>query len=121
MEDVKALLKESVAELDRLLDARNVVGEPMSHAGTTIVPLVSYGFGFGAGGGLKREGATGGGTGGGGGIRPVAVIVIDAKGARVQPVHPPPGKVTGAIGEIFGRFAESRMRRRGEGTADDDA
>src|SRR3990172_547391 len=80
---IDALVTGTVAELDRLLDTKQVVGEPMTFGGTTLIPLVSLGFGFGAGGGGgagdQGRGGGGGGAGGGGG-KPVAVIVVDAGG-----------------------------------------
>jgi uncharacterized spore protein YtfJ len=45
------------------------------------------GVGFGEGGGPDEGGSGGGGGGGGYALgRPVAVVVIDAQGVRVQPV-----------------------------------
>jgi hypothetical protein len=46
MENVERLLKATVGELDRLLDAKNVLGAPIENDGVTVIPLVSYGFGF---------------------------------------------------------------------------
>ena len=91
MEDVERLLKGTVEELERLLSAKNVLGDPIERDGATIIPIVSYGFAFGAGGGSggKTGSATGtgGGTGGGGGIKPLGAIIIDSQGARVEGVH----------------------------------
>ncbi len=79
MEDVEKLFKSSTEEMEKLLTAKSVVGEPMVVDGYTIVPLLSLGFGFGAGGGVGKgkngdnhdgEGS-GGGTGGGGGVSPL--------------------------------------------------
>ncbi len=53
MEDVERLLKGTVEELDRLLNAKNVLGAPIEKDGITVIPMVSYGFGFGAGGGSR--------------------------------------------------------------------
>lgn len=86
MEQVERLLKGTVAELDRLLNATNVLGAPIEKDGATIIPLVSYGFGFGAGGGSDPKKGEGGGTGGGGGIKPVGAIIIDKDGVRVESV-----------------------------------
>ena len=84
MEDVERLLKGTVEELDRLLNAKNVLGAPIEKDGATIIPLVSYGFGFGAGGGADQKKGQGGGTGGAGGIKPIGAIIIDKDGARVE-------------------------------------
>ena len=86
MEHVESLLKVALAEIERLLSTRTVVGEPITVEGNTIIPLVAVGFGFGAGGGSGKEQkktsmeGLGGGTGGGGGIKPVAVIIVNKDG-----------------------------------------
>lgn len=55
MEHVESLLKTTLAEIERLLSSRTVVGEPMTVEGNTIIPLVAVGFGFGAGGGRGKS------------------------------------------------------------------
>ncbi len=92
MEDVERLLKGTVEELDRLLDAKNVLGAPFEKNGATIIPMVSYGFGFGAGADEKQ--GRGGGTGGGGGIKPVGAIThrhLD-RGRRRRALSPFPSQ-----------------------------
>lgn len=51
MDNVETLLNGTVEELDRLLNAKNVLGDPIEKGSATVIPIVSYGFGFGAGGG----------------------------------------------------------------------
>lgn len=91
MEDVERLLATAVNELERILTSKTVVGEPITVGEATMIPLSSVGFGFGAGGGSGPapgqggQGA-GGGTGGGGGIKPVAVLIVDRQGVRLEPV-----------------------------------
>lgn len=97
MEDVERLLKGAVEELDRLLEAKNVLGAPFEKDGATIIPLVSYGFGFGAGGGADQKKGQGGGAGAGGGIKPVGAIIVDKDGARVEAVR---GTTKGLIESI---------------------
>jgi uncharacterized spore protein YtfJ len=80
MSNVEQLLKGTVEELERLLNAKHVLAEPIEKDGTTIIPMVSYGFGFGAGGGEESKS----GTGAGGGIKPVGAIVIDKDGVRIE-------------------------------------
>ena len=107
MEDVERLLKGTVEELERMLNAKNVLGDPIEKDGATIVPIVSFGFAFGAGGGAgDRSGAkgTGGGTGGGGGIKPLGAIIIDDKGARVEAIKGAMTNVASVIGEAASRI-----------------
>lgn len=100
MENVERLLKGTVEELDRLLNARNVLGTPIDKDGATIIPMVSYGFGFGAGGNDDQKKGRGGGTGAGGGIKPIGAIIIDSKGARVEGVKGVTTSLIEAIGEV---------------------
>jgi uncharacterized spore protein YtfJ len=93
MEIVENLVKSTLAEIEKVLTTRTVVGDPITFEGTTLIPLISVGFGFAAGGGEgkaeqknKGEGA-GGGTGGGAGVKPIAVIIIDKDGVRIEPIR----------------------------------
>ena len=87
MDTVETLLKGTVDELDRLLNAKNVLGDPIEKGNATVIPIVSYGFGFGAGGGSNSKTGDGAGTGAGGGIKPLGAIIIDDDGARVESVQ----------------------------------
>jgi uncharacterized spore protein YtfJ len=92
MDDVEKLIRTTLGEIEKVLDAKTVVGEPITIEGTTLIPLMSVGFGFAAGGGAgkgeTKETAEGGGSGsgGGGGVKPIAVIVIDKDGVRIEPI-----------------------------------
>lgn len=121
MADTEALLKQSVDELEKLLKAQNVIGEPMTYGSVTVVPLVSFGFGFGAGGGSRTEAEGGAGTGGGGGIRPVAVIVIDDQGTRIQSIRGASATVLEALGDAVGKVVERNRKSRDEGDTSDAA
>lgn len=90
MEEVSNLFEKAVAEIERMLNTKTVVGEPITVEGHTLIPLVSVGFGFGVGGGKGNEPSKGsgygGGTGGGGGVKPVALIIINKDGVRVEAI-----------------------------------
>ena len=92
MPDIQDIAKTTMGEIERMLSTKSVIGEPISVNGTTLIPLVSFGFGFGAGSGQGKDDKAGqgegGGTGGGGGMQPVAVIVVDKDGVKVQPAKP---------------------------------
>lgn len=111
MDDVDRLLKSTVAELEKLLSPRNVLGEPIERGGVTVIPIVSFGFGFGAGGGtgaMKDQSGGGSGTGAGGGIRPVGAIVIDAAGARIEPLPGTAATLAEAIGNTVTQVVKAR-------------
>lgn len=104
MKEVEGLFKTAVDEIERMLNSKTVVGEAMTVEGNTLIPLISVGFGFGAGGGTgkasKGEEGTGGGTGAGGGVKPVALIVINADGVKVEPIK-------GAAASVLEKVAEA--------------
>ena len=73
-----------------------VYGDPIVHEDSVIIPaaevLAVAGFGAGYGsGGPQDAGGEGGGAGGGGKTfsRPVAVVIADKNGVRVEPVMDP--------------------------------
>ena len=101
--DVSKLFDTAVAELERMLSSKSVIGEPIKIDGTTIIPLVSLGVGFGAGGGEAPAGKSPGGmgTGGGGGVKPVGVLIIDGSGVRLETIQK-----TGAA-SVLGKIAEN--------------
>lgn len=120
MEHVEALLKTALAEVEQMLSTKTVIGEPITVEGHTIIPLVSIGFGYGAGGGsgkgddpMKGEG-TGAGTGGGGGVKPVAVIIINKDGVRVEPIVGGAATAFEKIGEAIGKCMGSCMAAKGD-------
>lgn len=116
MEDVERLLKGTVEELNRLLDAKHVLAAPIEKDGVTIVPLVSYGFGFGAGGGDKPKGGIGSGTGAGGGIKPRGAIIIDDKGVRVESLK----AGMGSVFESMAACCAQMMNKKQAGDGDRD-
>jgi uncharacterized spore protein YtfJ len=113
--DAQALMQDAIEQLRGVLDPKHVVGEPLVFGTTTIIPLVSVGFGFGggSGGGEGSDGkgqagqGGGGGGGGGGGIKPIAVVIIDERGARLEPIPEPPSGF-----ERLGSAIASAMERR---------
>ena len=111
MADVEQLLKGTVDELDRLLNAKKVLGDPIEKDGATVVPIVSYGFGFGAGGSSGGKSGDGAGTGGGGGIKPLGAIIIDGEGARVEAVQGAMTTLAEVIRDTAARAIESQARR----------
>lgn len=114
MEDVERLLKTAMGEVERMLNTRSVVGEPIVIEGNTLIPLVSLGFGIGAGGGGgtgKMKGGESGegkgaGTGGGGGVKPVAMIIINKDGVRLEPVKGGTASALEKVAETIGKTVQ---------------
>ena len=85
MQELTSILKTITEEMQKALSAKTAVGDPVTVEGKTVIPLMSVGMGFGAGSGSGKEARPGGGGGGGGlGMKPVAVIIIDEQGVRVE-------------------------------------
>jgi uncharacterized spore protein YtfJ len=109
MKDIDSLFGQAVGEIERMLSTKTVVGEPISIDGNTLIPLVSVGFGFGVGAGEgtdpKKGAGTGGGTGAGGGVKPVALVVVNKDGVRVEPIKGAAASVLDKVAEVAGKFA----------------
>ncbi len=117
MEIVEGLVKATLGEIEKVLGTRTVVGEPITIEGATLVPLISVGFGFGAGGGsgkgeAKQKGeGSGGGTGGGAWVKPIAVVIVDKEGVRIEPIKGGMASAIEKIGETIPRVMEQCMER----------
>lgn len=120
MEVVENLVKTTLGEIEKVLSTKTVVGEPITIEGTTLIPLISVGFGFGAVGGsgkseFKQKGeGTGGGTGGGAGAKPVAMVIIDKDGVRIEPIMGGIATAIEKIGETIPHMMEKCMEKWGE-------
>jgi len=126
MEDIEKLVQTTLGEIEKVLNTKTVVGEPITVEGTTIIPLISIGFGFGAGSGSGKgeikqtsEGIGGGATAGGAGVKPIAVLIIDKDGARIEPIKGGMANVIEKLGEtvpdMVGKFADKWGGRKKEG------
>lgn len=129
MEDIERLVEKSMAEIEKVLSSKAVVGEPITYEGNTIIPLMTLGFAFGAAGGSgkgfgkgdrKASGAEGSGEGigegtlGGGGIKPTALVIINKDGVRVEPVKGGAASVLEKIGDTVGKVVEKRSEKKEE-------
>jgi uncharacterized spore protein YtfJ len=112
MKDVEKLFVKAIEEIERMLNTKTVVGEPIVVEGNTLIPLVSVGFGFGVGGGEgtdpKKGAGTGGGTGGGGGVKPVAMIVVNKDGVRIESIKGGTASVLEKVVEAVGKAASAK-------------
>jgi uncharacterized spore protein YtfJ len=116
VEDIENMVKTTIGEIEKILNTRTVVGEPITVDGKTMIPLISVGFAFGAGAGSgkmstkqSQEGA-GGGAGGGAGIRPIAVIISDEQGIRIESIR---GGLTSALEKVGEGVVSSLSQRFG--------
>ena len=116
MAEVESITKTTLEEIEKVLSTKTVVGEPMTIEGNTLIPLISIGFGFGAGAGTgmgrKQKGeGTGAGTGGGAGVKPVAVIIINKEGVKIEPIMGSMATAIERVGEAVPNAIEKFMEK----------
>ena len=112
MKDMENLFAKAIGEIERILDTKTVVGDPITVEGHTLIPIVSVGFGFGVGSGEgtdpKKGSGSGGGVGGGGGVKPVAVIIVGKDGVRVESLKLGVGSLVEKVAEVAAKFVPAR-------------
>ena len=82
---IQDIISEVTKELENIVSAKTVIGEPIVAGGKTLIPITKISVGFGSGGfengGAPSSGESkspyGGGGGAGAKIEPIAFIVID--------------------------------------------
>ncbi|MCF6256827.1 MAG: sporulation protein YtfJ [Gammaproteobacteria bacterium] len=118
MENIENLFDKAVAEIERMINTKTVVGDPIIVEGNTLIPLVNIGFGFGVGSGQssapQKGNDQGGGTGGGGGVKPVALIIINDDGVRVEPIKSGASSVLEKVAETIGKVASAKSGKTSE-------
>ncbi len=114
MQDIENLFDRAVNEIERMLNTKTVVGEPITVEGNTLIPLVNVGFGFAAAGGEGSDAAKGsghgGGTGGGGGVKPVALVIVNPDGVRLEPIKSGTASVLEKVAESIGQAAAAKSK-----------
>ncbi len=112
MKDIESLFAKAITEIERMLNTKTVVGDPITADGNTLIPLVSVGFGFGVGAGEgndpKKGAGSGGGAGGGGGVKPVALVIITKDGVRVEPVKSVAASLVEKVADVAGKFVQKK-------------
>ncbi|MFQ5793726.1 MAG: GerW family sporulation protein [Candidatus Bipolaricaulia bacterium] len=111
------LIRTIMEEIKTVAKTESIIGDPITVADTTIIPVskISIGFGGGSGEGTEKEkGATGGGGGGGGGVKiePTAFIVI--RKDQVSLLATKPGKLE-TILETIPDLIEKIREAKGKG------
>jgi len=112
MEGLTDILKTITTEMQKSLSPRTAVGDPITVEGRTIIPLMSVGMGFGAGSGKGKENEPGGAGGGGLGMKPIAVVIIDQQGVRIERMKASHDSLVDHLVEAVPRFVENISRKR---------
>ena len=112
MKDMESLFGKAIGEIERILNSKTVVGDPITVEGNTLIPIVSVGFGFGVGAGEgtdpKKGPSSGGGTGGGGGVKPVAVIIVNKDGVRVESLKGGVTSLLEKVADVAAKFVPAK-------------
>lgn len=98
MDNLDQLIKTTASELSQMARSASVFGTPIHLEGSTIIPLVKVHIGFAAGagtGGSKKE--SGDGSGGGVDVQPVAVLIVDEEGVRLESAAAKPENKVGLV------------------------
>ena len=125
MQELENLVKTTLGEIERILSTKTIIGESLKVNDTTVIPLTRVGFGFGMGYGTgkdenkeKNEGK-GSGLGGGGGVQPIALIIADKDGVRLEPITNKKSgfleKLTETIPSIMDKVNEKKSESKKEG------
>ena len=109
MQELTEILKTITGEMQNALSARTAVGDPVTVDGRTVIPLMSVGMGFGAGSGTEDRP---GGGGGALGMKPVAVIIIDEQGVRVERLKQNQHTLAEHVAEAVPRLLEGLSRKK---------
>ncbi|MFB3765139.1 MAG: GerW family sporulation protein [Methanotrichaceae archaeon] len=117
MENLEDVIRAITTEMQKSISAKTVVGDPVTFEGKTIIPLISVGMGFGAGTGTGKtsDGNGGGGAGGGMAIKPIAVVVVDETGVKLETLKSPPKpSVVEQLVEAVPKIAEGMSSKKKE-------
>lgn len=128
---VSQILKDIVGELKDIASSQTIVGEPITVADKTVIPVVKISVGFGAGGGQGERPEKGAGFGGGGGgaakIEPAAFIIMDKE--KISMLSAKPGKLDalveavpgllGKIKDIRGKMKKDKEESAEEGKSEE--
>ena len=123
---VEELMKEVVEQLEKMVTTRTIIGEPITAAGKTMIPISMVSFGFGSVGGEGKRGEQGGfgGVGGGGAkIEPVAFLVVaeeevqllTMKGKGVEI-----GKIIETVPELVEKIKSLKGKKNPEESVEED-
>ena len=79
-------IKVTVEELRKLINIKNVIGEPIETEDKILIPVMRMGVGFGVGDNLMgKEGSDA--AGAGAGVEPISMVMIPKKGNDAEGVR----------------------------------
>lgn len=100
------MLQDTISKIREMVDVNNVIGEPITVDGVTIIPVSKVSVGFGGGGSdfAKKPDAGelpfGGGVGGGVKVNPICFLIVKDGNVRMMPVAAPASTTADRIVEM---------------------
>ena len=101
------MLQDTISKIREMVDVNNVIGEPITVDGVTIIPVSKVSVGFGGGGSdfAKKAPASGdlpfgGGVGGGVKVNPICFLIVKDGNVRMMPVAAPASTTADRIVEM---------------------
>ena len=123
---VEELMKEVVEQLEKMVTTRTIIGEPITAAGKTMIPISRVSFGFGSVGGEGKRGEQGGfgGVGGGGAkIEPVAFLVVSEEDVQLLTMKGKGveiGKIIETVPELVEKIKSLKGKKNPEESVEED-
>ncbi len=100
------MLQDTISKIREMVDVNNVIGEPITVDGVTIIPVSKVSDGFGGGGSdfskapASGELPFGGGVGGGVKVNPICFLIVKDGNVRMMPVAAPASTTADRIVEM---------------------
>ena len=100
------MLQDTISKIREMVDVNNVIGEPITVDGVTIIPVSKVSVGFGGGGSdfskapASGELPFGGGVGGGVKVNPICFLIVQGGNVRMMPVAAPASTTADRIVEM---------------------
>ena len=100
------MLQDTISKIREMVDVNNVIGEPITVDGVTIIPVSKVSVGFGGGGSdfskapASGELPFGGGVGGGVKVNPLCFLIVKDGNVRMMPVAAPASTTADRIVEM---------------------
>lgn len=122
---IEGILGVSMENIHQMVDVNTIIGDPITNADTTIIPISKVSFGFASGGSdLPTQAAEkfAGGAGAGVTVKPVAFIVIKADGdvkllelgGKSSPLDGIMEAIPGLIEKIKNASADKKAAKKAE-------
>ena len=118
------MLQDTISKIREMVDVNNVIGEPITVDGVTIIPVSKVSVGFGGGGSdfskapASGELPFGGGVGGGVKVNPICFLIVKDGNVRMMPVAAPASPTADRIVEMvpdtldkIANFIDSRTQK----------